>query len=313
MSDCVDSEFSDLNKLLAGDPLPAMSQSAMRVLEVARDPNSGPEELASPIQADSALASQVLQFANSSYFGFRHEIYSVSQAVSLIGVRAIKNFVLWTAVFKAIPDPRSDRFSVQNYQADSLRRAYFAKSIAEQFLRADDLDKIYTAGLLQDIAIPVLVRQIGEQYEALLEAERSGVQRLFELETETFGWTHAYAARVLLSRWNLPHDLLMIVQMHTEIEQLDSMPQPPAEQIAVALSGVLPSVNDTQWMGCDEFVRYCQRLLKTDAQSLTPVLAHVDEQLAAMELEVAEEQSLVALFTRAHDAAEKEIVPLADS
>src|SRR5436305_4741055 len=89
----------DLNRLLNAAQLPALPQSALRLLELSRDPDNGPIEFAGPIEADPGLAGQVLKFVNSSYFGFSNEISNVRMAITLVGIRTIKNFALWSAVF----------------------------------------------------------------------------------------------------------------------------------------------------------------------------------------------------------------------
>ena len=41
----------------------------------------------------------MLRFVNSSYFGFAREISTVKLALALVGIRTIKNFALWSAVY----------------------------------------------------------------------------------------------------------------------------------------------------------------------------------------------------------------------
>ncbi len=100
----------DLSKLLARAQLPALPQSAIKILELSRDPDLGPIELAVPIETDPGLTGQVLRFVNSSYFGFSREISSVRLAITLVGVRTIKNFALWSAVFSLMPNPKCGTF-----------------------------------------------------------------------------------------------------------------------------------------------------------------------------------------------------------
>jgi len=85
-----------------------LPQSAIRLLELSQNPDNGPPEYAKPIEADPGLTSQVLRFVNSSYFGFAREISSVKLAIALVGVRTIKNFSLWSAVFSLMPSPSAD-------------------------------------------------------------------------------------------------------------------------------------------------------------------------------------------------------------
>src|SRR5262245_45250243 len=58
----------ELSRVLMGAQLPALPQSAIRLLELARNPDNGPREFAVPIEADPGLTGQVLKFVNSSYF-----------------------------------------------------------------------------------------------------------------------------------------------------------------------------------------------------------------------------------------------------
>ena len=55
----------DLKKVLAGAQLPALPQSAIRLLELSQDPDNGPAEFAVPIESDPGLTGQVLRFVNS--------------------------------------------------------------------------------------------------------------------------------------------------------------------------------------------------------------------------------------------------------
>src|SRR5271170_6973303 len=95
----------DLQQTIANLQLAALPQSAIRIMELSRDPSSGPAEYAGPIEADPGLAGQVLKFVNSSYFGFTREISNVKMAITLVGIRTIKNFSLWSAVFSLLPNP----------------------------------------------------------------------------------------------------------------------------------------------------------------------------------------------------------------
>ena len=74
-----------VESLLAGAQLPALPQSAIRLLQLSQDPENGPAEFAVPIESDPGLTGQVLKFVNSSYFGFAREISSIRLAITLGG------------------------------------------------------------------------------------------------------------------------------------------------------------------------------------------------------------------------------------
>ena len=68
---------------------------------------------------------------NSSYFGFSREISSVKLAITLVGIRTIKNFALWSAVFSLMPNPKCGSLDLKNLWQDSLRRALFARAMGK--------------------------------------------------------------------------------------------------------------------------------------------------------------------------------------
>jgi HD-like signal output (HDOD) protein len=266
----------DLDALFTGVPLPAMPQSAVRLLEVSEDPQNGPAAFAEVLENDPALASQVLRFVNSSYFGFRNEISSVKQGITLVGIRSIKTFVLWTAVFRAAPDPKCSDFAMESFRHDALRRGLFAKSLG-QLLNVENLDEIFTAALLQDIAVPFLVKEFRKPYAALLGQRKDGSIRLSQLEHEEFGWTHSDAACTLFERWNFPDSISDLVQSHTDVDTLIVQPDCKAETLAVALSSMLPADCDDEWHECERLEESYRRIAIDRAPTLQELLVEVDQ------------------------------------
>jgi HD-like signal output (HDOD) protein len=121
---------NDLQRILQGAQLPALPQSAIRLMELSRDADNGPGEYAVPIEADPGLTGQVLKFVNSAYFGFSREISNVKMAITLVGIRTIKNFALWSAVFSLMPNPKCGPFDLKLLWQDSLRRGLFSRALA---------------------------------------------------------------------------------------------------------------------------------------------------------------------------------------
>ncbi len=117
----------NLREILTVEALPGMPVTASRLIRLSRNPANGPAEFAVLIEADLGLTAQVLRFVNSSYFGFRSQISSIKQAIMLLGINTIKNFVLWHAIFTVIPNPRCCLFDLKALWRASLRRALFAR------------------------------------------------------------------------------------------------------------------------------------------------------------------------------------------
>ena len=217
MSTAISTSTPDLKQTLAKMQLAALPQSAIRILELSRDPACGPAEYAAPIEADPGLAGQVLKYVNSSYFGFARKIPSVKAGIMLVGIKTIRNFALWNAVFSLAPNPRCGPFDLKSVWQDSLRRALFARAIAKAH-GLKNAEEIFTAALLQDMAIPLLAKEFPGVYEKLLAARDHGRQRLSTLEQSSFGWTHAQAAAEMVRQWHLPEEFAALIEGHASGE-----------------------------------------------------------------------------------------------
>ncbi len=265
----------DLASLLASVQLPALPQTAIQLLELSQDANRDLLDFARPIEADPGLMGQVLKFANSSYFSFAREITSVRQALGLVGVRTIKNFVLWSAVFSLVPDPKFGPFDLKKLWQDSLRRAVFARALGQK-LRLQNSEDLFVAALLQDIAIPLLLKEMPAQYESLVERRGSEHVRLSNLEREEFGWDHAQAAASLVRNWNLPDSFATLIERHPDWNELLSASPPVLDAACVALASLLPSCQDDVWYDRDVFISGIEQLSSKSPIDLTAMLADAD-------------------------------------
>ncbi len=269
----------NLNDLLSAEQLPAMPQSAIRLLEVARDPTTGPGDFAIPIEADPGLTVQVLRFVNSSYFGFRNEISNVKQAITLVGMRTIKNFSLYSAVFGMIPDPKCGTFDLRSLWQDSLRRGLFARAMGK-VLGMKEAEEPFAAALLQDMAVPLLAKEVPDAYNTLFGARRDSESRvrLSNLERHVFGWTHAEAAGIMARQWSLPDEFATLIEAHLSIDQSVAQADDEPGKLAVAMSALLPPVADSSWGEFEMFERYYQQVCPPTAPSVPELLRQVDEE-----------------------------------
>jgi HD-like signal output (HDOD) protein len=248
-----------LKELLSSAQLPALPQSAIRLLELSQNADNGPAEFAVPIESDPGLTGQVLKFVNSSYFGFSREISSVKLAITLVGIRTIKNFSLWSAVFSLMPNPKCGPFDLKSLWQDSLRRALFARACGK-LLGLKEAEDLFAGALLQDMAIPLLAKEQPARYLKLLEGRHEGETRLSDLERQEFGWTHAEAAGYMARQWSLPEEFAQLIEAHTKLNQFLTEGCKDPGKVSVALSALLPANHDDQWFEREKFLAAYQQL-----------------------------------------------------
>ncbi len=276
MTERAQNESISLEQVLASAQLPALPQTAIRLLELSQDAANGPAEYAKPIEADPGLMGQILRFVNSSYFGFSREIASIKQALALVGVRTIKNFALWSAVFSLVPDPKFGPFDLKKLWQDSLRRAVFARLLGRK-VNLPNAEDLFAAALLQDMAIPLLLKELPSQYEDLIQRRSAENLRLSQLERGLFGWDHAQAAAALVRNWRLPEEFAVLIERHPNLSELLTGPTPVVDAACVALASMLPSCQDECWSDWAEFQNGIKQIAKLTHDQELALLAECDK------------------------------------
>jgi HD-like signal output (HDOD) protein len=294
-----------LKDLLAGAQLPALPQSAIRLLELSQDPENGPAEFAVPIEADPGLTGQVLRFVNSSYFGFSREISSIKLAITLVGIRTIKNFALWSAVFSLMPNPKCGPFDLKSLWQDSLRRGLFARAMGK-ILGLKDAEDLFAAALLQDMAVPLLAKELPEQYKKLIESRNNGAARLSDLEQAEFGWNHAEAAGVMARSWSLPEEFATYIEAHIHLDDYLTKAKTHAGHVSVALSAYLPPLNDAEWVEREKFLTSYQQVAPAGAPTVEQLLIQIDREFTefapVLKLSVPQKSLVASLSPQAEPA-----------
>ena len=275
----VSKSLEDLRKFLAVEQLPAMPHSALSVLQLDNDLTKvDMNDLVRPIEADPGLAAQVLKFMNSSYFGFQSAISNVRHGITLVGIRIVKNFVLWKAVFSLIPKSRIGNFEVAYLWQDSLRRAMFTRFLLLEF-RKGDAELAFAAALLQDMAIPLLLKQSPQDYGAVVaEANEKPNVRLSALESAKYGWNHADAAGVLGKSWKLPDPLTDLMINHLVLDEYVANFERYPEQAVVSLSSLLPSASQNGWAESEIFFKNYSKILGSKSFPIEHLFAKVDKE-----------------------------------
>lgn len=264
-----------LEKILASSQLPALPQTAISLLQLSQQEDKGPSDFARPIEADPGLAGQVLKMVNSSYFGFSREISSIQQALTLVGVRSVTNFVLWNAVFSVVPNPQFGSFDLKTLWRDSLRRAVFARKLG-QSLKLRDAEDLFAGALLQDMALPLLLKKLPAEYEALVRRRQETGDRLSQLEREAFGWDHAEAAGLMAKQWNLPDRFITLIEAHTQPQRWFDGKAEHLPSACVSLASLVPCDLDEGWMERDLFASGYQSVAGQAGEKLVELLDDTD-------------------------------------
>ncbi len=205
------------------------------------------------ISTNQSLAAKVLRLINSALYSLPNQISSVFHAINMLGLNRVREIALAFAMVEGVPRPEKEYFDHEAFWADSLLRALLARSFARHVDPARS-DEAFTAMLLADVAVPVLIKNWEEEYEPALMRWADGQGRLDAIERELYKWDHGLAGAWILKKWNFPQHMVDLVSTHTlsleEVEQLQ-LGDELALPMAVASQGpsvLLPDVERAKRM-----------------------------------------------------------------
>ncbi len=252
-------------RLSSEHPLPSFPQSTMDALKLLRDPTATPEAIASSIEQNPGLVVQLLRTVNSAAFGLRREVTRASHAINLLGRTQVESLVVGVAVQKQLGGLCRDRL-LEGHWGQAALRASVARSFAK-VMHPETQSESFVAGMLLDMALPLLVSVHPKRYDGVLERWYADEDaELALLEREAIGCDHAEVGAEMARRWELPSIICDAIERHHDGEVT------PALSLAAAIRADLD---------VDDLVRRAQ------AHGLPPELSRqitVEAQANAAEL-----------------------------
>lgn len=204
--------------------LPTLPRNLDRITRILEDPDPSLSELGRAIATDPAFALKTLRLVNSAYYGLRQEVSSVELAVTLLGLKVMKNLVVTAIVCETLRDS-------ETLLRHSVGTALAARAFAEQTkprLRIDG-ETAFSFGLLHDIGKIIIVSFLPTEAKEILELRAAEGLRLYEAERRVLGTDHAELGARLATRWHLPQLLAATIAAHHNI---DEAPDPQVRQMA---------------------------------------------------------------------------------
>lgn len=201
------------------ESLPALPETVVRVVQLTRDPDLRPDDLAKAITRDQSLTANVLRLCNSAHYGLPRVISSIHQAILYLGFCTIRTLVLTSSVRGYLEQPLEG----YGYGRGGLWRHSVAVALAAQTLcrrqRPDLEDVAYTAGLLHDIGKVVLSNYLTHYVEEIQRRTREEGTPLISVEREILGVDHAELGGDIACRWNFPDELVHTIRYHHNLER----------------------------------------------------------------------------------------------
>jgi len=200
------------------DRLPALSPHVGRLLSRLAFRNVDYKEIAALASKDALLCAHLLRAVNAAGLAQSQPITSVRQAVSLLGIRRLRQIALGcilSNIFSHEPTPPS--WSRQRFNLHSGATALLTEAILES-LPQDNKDGAFVAGMLHDFGKLLIAITVPEEYETIAAMALVREQAVFDCEREMLGTDHAELSALALRKWGVPEPVCQAVRQHHDPE-----------------------------------------------------------------------------------------------
>ncbi|MEC5387443.1 HDOD domain-containing protein [Uliginosibacterium sp. H3] len=194
--------MTPMERLFSSVPqLPSIPTVVQALIASLGDEDANLGGMVASIKQDQSLSARVLRLANSSYYGASHKVGAIDDAVTLIGLNALRTLVIASGVTSAFT--KVEGINLKCFWRHSMFTATLAHDLGK--MAGLNGEFAYTAGLMHrigqlviDMAFPSAAREIAYNNHGMSVTELANTERrLLDLD-------HAEAGAELALRWNFP-------------------------------------------------------------------------------------------------------------
>ena len=202
-----------LAAVLSSDELPTLPTVASEIITLTAREDTTLSDIANLVSKDIALSAKILKVSNSSFYSFAQQISSINQAVSILGINAVRSLVLSFSFLSMKAGKEKSQFDFNQFWKNSLACAVASKLILEH-VEGADTEEIFICGLLQNLGELILARTFHDEYEEVLKKIQEGQYDPLTAEEEQFGTMHDRIGYEVAKSWGFPEVLLLPILYH---------------------------------------------------------------------------------------------------
>ena len=204
-----------LKAVLKSDELPTLPTVASEIITLTSREDTTLSDIANLISKDTGLSAKILKVSNSSFYSFAQQISSINQAVSILGINAVRSLVLSFSFLSMKGGKKKSQFNFEKFWKNSLAGAVASKLILEH-VKGADTEEIFICGLLQNLGELILASTFRDEYGDVLKKVDEEQYDALTAEEEQFGTSHPTIGYEVAKSWGFPEVLLLPILYHHE-------------------------------------------------------------------------------------------------
>lgn len=191
----------------------SLPAAAEKVLRMTASDDADPLQLCEVIQNDPVLVARILKRLNSSYYALSQKISDLKTAISLLGLREIRNLALTVFVSRSFEGGAVHG----TYRRESLWSHSVGVAVASRLVaRVCGLagcEEAYIAGLLHDIGLILIDQTLQRHFHKLIDSIDEQTPTHI-VESRLLAFDHAMLGGFVARRWNFPDNVADAITFH---------------------------------------------------------------------------------------------------
>ena len=197
-------EGSLLSRLKLDNRLPTPKGVALEVINLTQREDAANHDIVRLIGVDPALSARVIKAANVLLTNPSRPISTIADAVTVLGVRALRQLVLGIALIVDYRSGTCKQFNYPHFWAHSLLTGIAAKHLVAR-VRLAIPEEIFVLGLLGNIGQLALATAYAEDYGGLLERTKGkALDEMRRHEQDKFGCDQVDLSEAILADMHFP-------------------------------------------------------------------------------------------------------------
>jgi HD-like signal output (HDOD) protein len=212
--------------------LPSLPSTVIQITKLVNDPESSMADIAKAISGDPSISLKTLRLVNSAYYALPNKISLVDDALSMLGMKVIKNIVFTASVFDTLQC--EEECLLKHNVAVGMAMQFMMESDQMDLSKFEHKDEAFIYGLLHDVGKIIFAQHLGDQMAKVANLCMNNPFTWSQAEKEILGVTHSEVGARLAEKWQLSPTLIATIAGHHDLNECTSL----QHEVSAAIMGV---------------------------------------------------------------------------
>lgn len=201
--------------------IPAFPATGSKVAHLLTKPDYSISEVANVIKYDPSITANILKMANSAYFGPRHKISNINDAVVYLGQQNLLRAIQTAGISKYYKKGAPGYFDkVTDLWEHSVAVALMSQILSRKISGREDTT-LYTAALLHDVGKIIMGEFVLDSLAKISTLVSTQSISFLEAEEIVIGINHADLGGKIAAYWKFPAEISDAISFHHRPDLLE--------------------------------------------------------------------------------------------